>query len=167
MAHGHPGLSRGDAAVTAVGRLAIVALGLSAGATLAEGAVLVPFWRSLSPELFLRWYAEHAELLLHFYGPLEVVSALLVVAAAALHGYRRRPAWRLLVVSALLTAGVLAVFPLYFQEVNASFATGVIPLDRVGPELARWAAWHWFRVALGVAAFATAVVALTQPDDCG
>src|SRR6267378_2029146 len=53
--------------------LAAVALGLAAGATLAEGAVLVPFWRSLDPEAFLAWYRRYAALLLRFFGPLEVV----------------------------------------------------------------------------------------------
>ena len=33
--------------------LAAVALGLSAGAMLAEGAVMVPYWRSLPPDAFL------------------------------------------------------------------------------------------------------------------
>ncbi len=33
--------------------LAVIALGLSAGAMLTEGAVLVPYWRSLPPDSFL------------------------------------------------------------------------------------------------------------------
>jgi hypothetical protein len=48
--------------------LATTALGLSAGALLTEGAILVPFWRSLQPESFLGWYRQHAGLLQKFFG---------------------------------------------------------------------------------------------------
>jgi hypothetical protein len=61
--------------------LATIALGLSAGALLAEGAVLVPFWRSLQPESFLAWYRENAALLLRFFGPL----------GPSLHSWRSSP----------------------------------------------------------------------------
>src|SRR2546426_6710255 len=98
--------------------LALVALGLSAGALLAEGAVLIPFWRSLQPESFLAWYRQHAALLLRFFGPLEVVAAGLA-GLAALVGWvgGGRPSG-LLAVSALLAAFVLAAFPPYFQRAH-------------------------------------------------
>ena len=44
---------------SAVGILATMALGVAAGAMLAEGAVLVPWWRAMPPEAFLRWYADN------------------------------------------------------------------------------------------------------------
>src|SRR5262245_25378869 len=68
----------------AVDVLAAVGLGLSAGAMLTEGAVLVPWWRSMSPESFLGWYAANAARLFWFFGPLEMASALLAVAAGVL-----------------------------------------------------------------------------------
>jgi len=59
---------------SAAGVLATLALGVAAGAMLAEGAVLVPWWRSMPPEAFLRWYADNARRLFEFFGPLEIVS---------------------------------------------------------------------------------------------
>ena len=64
-----------------VGVLAVVSLGLSAGALLAEASVLVPFWRAQNPEAFLSWYRQHSGLLLRFFGPLEVASGLFVLGA--------------------------------------------------------------------------------------
>ncbi len=139
--------------------LAATALGLSAGAMLTEGAVLVPYWRSLPPDSFLSWYAENASLLFDFFGPLEIASALLAVVAAGLYRFERRRGSGWLVLSAVLALAVLAAFPLYFREVNASFAAGTTGLDRVPEELARWAAWHWARTAIGVGAFGAAVLA--------
>ena len=139
--------------------LAVVALGLSAGALVAEGAVLVPFWRSLQPESFLAWYRQHATLLLRFFGPLEIVAASLAVVAALVSWFGDEPASGVLAISALLAVLVLAVFPLYFQRANASFAGATIATTEVGVELRRWSIWHWVRVVLAIAAFAVAVVA--------
>ena len=137
--------------------LAVVALGLSAGAVLAEGAVLIPSWRSLRPEAFLAWYREHAALLTRFFGTLEVVAAGLIILAAV--AGRGEPGCRLLAASAVLAVLVLAVFPLYFRRTNASFAEGTIAIARIAPELRRYAVWHWGRVALAIAAFALSAVA--------
>ena len=133
-------------------------LGLAAGAMLAEGAVMVPYWRSLPPAEFLRWYAANARRLLAFYGPLELAALATSVAAAV--AWRRRPGGRLMIAAALLAVAVLVPFPLYFQAVNASFEAGTIAHDAVGAELARWAAWHWMRTASGVAAFVAGALAL-------
>ena len=60
----------------------------------------------------------------------------------------------------MLAIGILAAFPLYFRDVNASFAAGSIDVDRVAPELTRWAWRHGARTAIGVIAFATAVLGI-------
>jgi len=134
--------------------LATLALGLAAGAVLAEGAVLVPWWRAQPPEAFLAWYAANASRLFDFFGTLEMVAAVLVILAAVLV---RSASF---VAAALLTVGVLAVFPLYFQDVNASFEKATIAPADVPAELGRWAAWHWTRTAMAIAAFAAAAVGL-------
>ena len=145
-----------DAALIA---LAVCVLGLAAGAVLAEGAVLVPYWRSLPAAEFLRWYREHGGLLLRFFGPLEGAAALLACLATVVSARTGAADARALGVAATLTLLVLAAFPLYFRRVNASFAEGTIATDRVPAELSRWARWHWVRVALAIGAFAAAVLA--------
>jgi hypothetical protein len=151
-----------ERATTPVGVLAAIALGLSAGAMLAEGAVLVPYWRSLAPESFLAWYAANAARLLGFFGPLEIASAALAVVAATLQRYGSHAGSGSFVVAAALAIGVLATFPLYFQDVNAQFAAGTIASDRVAAELRRWSAWHWVRTAIGTAAFVAALLGCTR-----
>lgn len=147
---------------TLVALVAVIALGLSAGAMLAEGAILVPYWRSLPATAFLAWYRDNAMRLVDFFGPLEVAAALLPLAAAGLYRISRRARAGLLVISAVLAVSVLAAYPMYFRDVNASFAAGTIAVDAVADELARWAAWHWMRIAIGIAAFMAALVAVRQ-----
>lgn len=148
-----------DLVVHALAFLSTVALGLSAGALVAEGGVLVPFWRSERPEAFLAWYREHAALLVGFYGPLEIAAVGLATVALAANWLHPVMAAGPLLGAAVLAIGVLIGFPLYFQKANASFAAGTIELARVPDELRRWSRWHWARTALAVGAFVCAVVA--------
>ena len=139
--------------------LAVAALGLTAGALLAEGAVLVPFWRSLPAGSFLEWYRKNGALLLRFFGPLEAVAALLAIAATVASGLSGGSAAPLLAASSFLSLLVLAAFPLYFRRVNSSFSAGSIELDRVPGELRRWSRWHRARVVVSIAAFIAAILA--------
>ena len=138
--------------------LATLALGLTAGALLAEGGVLIPWWRTLAPEAFLAWYAANTSRLFWFFGPLETVSAVLVIVAAILVRGRS------FVAATLLSLGVLALFPLYFQRTNASFESATIAPADLPAELARYACWHALRIAMGIAAFAAAILGLRARD---
>jgi len=140
--------------------LAAIALGLSAGAMLAEQMVLVPYWRSLPPADFLRWFAANEPRLVAFYGPLEIASVALTFLATAVCITRRERGIGRLVLASLLAASVLAVYPMYFQAANARFVAGTIDVAGVVAELGRWQRWQWLRVALGVGAFIAAVAAL-------
>jgi hypothetical protein len=138
---------------------AVIVLGVTSGALVTEGAVLVPFWRSLAPGAFLVWYREHAALLFRFFGSLEIVATLATLGALAVRWQATGSTDLRLGVAVALCIGVLLVFPLYFQAVNARFETGAIAPDDVGPELARWARWHWLRTAMALGAFVAALLA--------
>ena len=140
--------------------VAAVGLGLSAGALLAEGAVLVPFWKSLEPPAFLAWYRRHASLLLRFFGPLEVVPTALVIAATAAALATGRSDSGLLVVASVLAVAVLGSFPLYFRGANQSFEDGSLGAENVAAELRRWSSWHWARTGVAIAAFFASLLAL-------
>lgn len=138
--------------VTAVYVLSIASLGVFAGANLTEGFVLVPYWRSLDAVEFYRCYAANDERLLRFFAPVTAVAALSTVAAAiAFSSTLARGSWFVLA-SALLSAVCVAMFPLYFARVNATFSAASIPSDRLPAELARWARWHHVRTAVALAA---------------
>ena len=139
--------------------LAIAALGLTAGAVLAEAMVLVPYWRSLPAAAFLALYRQYGELLFRFYAPLEMVAFVLVVAAASASWLGGGAGTGFLVVAGTLSFLVPLSFPVYFQPVNASFAAATIAPDDVPDELARWARWHWMRVGLGTGSFLASIAA--------
>lgn len=140
--------------------LSAAGLALFVGALLTEAVVLVPMWRAMQPQEFFTLHAAHAHRLYAFFAPLTVSATLLAVAAAitALATDRSHRAASL--VAAALALVILSTYFLYFQRANASFAAASIPHDELPAELARWAAWHWFRTTIGLAALASALLAL-------
>jgi hypothetical protein len=140
--------------------LSTASLGIFAGDMLTEGFVLVSFWRSLAPEAFLAWYAANDQRLLDFFRPLTTATVLLAIAAAVAARFAGSSSFGFALVAALLAVAALATFFLYFERANRAFATASLGASDVPAALARWAAWHWFRTALGVAAFAASLIAL-------
>ena len=140
--------------------LATALLGIYAGAQLTEGALLVPYWRSLPASEFLAWYAANDARLLRFFGPLTTATVLGSLAAAAMAAWTRHPGRWPAATAAGLTTVALAMFFVYFERTNASFAAATISPADVPAELARWATWHWTRVVVSLAALAAAILSV-------
>ncbi len=146
----------------AVRSLSVAALGVFAGAMLTEGGVLVPYWRSLPPDEFLRWYGANGGRLLAFFSPVTTVTAVLALVAAVAsfwEGHRGR--WWALAAALLMVLAVASFF-VYFEAANASFEAATIAADAVPAELARWSAWHNARTALSLLALAAALGAIRR-----
>jgi len=135
-------------------------LGLLAGALLAEGALLVPYWRTLSPEQFYALHPTYGPRLYRFYAPLTIaapVAALLSAGlASAVGGDRVAAAWA----AALLVLALLACYGLYFRRANDEFARRAVAPGDLPAALARWAAWHRARVVIAILAFVCSLLAL-------
>ena len=136
------------------------ALGVFAGAMLTEAGVLVPYWRSLDADSFHAWYSANAARLLRFFGSvtwLAGVSALgwALLANASGDGNRTWAA-----VTAGLMLSVVAMFPIYFKQANASFLAAPTSPKETARALRRWATYHWLRAGISLGALAAAVAAL-------
>lgn len=147
--------------------LAVVLLGVTAGAMLAEAAVLVPYWQSLAPADFLDWYSANASLLVDFYSPLEIATTVVVLACAATYSFQSRPGTRLWWVAALLSIIVIAMFFVYFKDANAGFLNRTIAEESLAEALATWGRWQWARVGAGCAAFVAGVLAVRAEHHSG
>lgn len=140
--------------------LGVVLLGVTAGAMLAEAAVLVPYWHSLAPVDFFDWYSANASLLVDFYSPLEIASAVVALVCAVIYSLQSRPGARLWWVAAILSIVVIAMFFAYFKDANAGFLNRTIADESLAEALATWGRWQWARVGVGCAAFAASVLAI-------
>jgi hypothetical protein len=129
-----------------------LAVGLLAGALLTEGCILVPYWRKMAPEDFFRLHGSIGLNLFRYFAPLTTIAVVLsvILGASDIVANSANPAIR---ASTILCVTALAVFFLYFKKANQKFAEHSIPDSALPIELRRWAAWHWFRTGLIIAAF--------------
>jgi hypothetical protein len=139
--------------------LAVAVLGVFAGAMLTEGAVLVPYWQSLTAQEFFAWYAANDRLLLDYFGAVTIATALATLLAAGLSLWERHPSRGFAVAAMLVTVGLVLMFPLYFRDVNTAFAAATIPESELSAELLRWSSWHWTRTGFSFLALALAMAA--------
>jgi Domain of unknown function (DUF1772) len=137
--------------------LSVLLLGLFVGALLAEGFLLVPYWREISPDRFFLLHKEFGPRLYRFYAPLTIAATLLTVfigIVSWLIGYSER--W-LTLTAGILSLSTIAIYFIYFKHANESFAKMSISADDLGSELGRWASWHSLRVIIGIIAFGFAI----------
>jgi hypothetical protein len=140
--------------------LSAAAWGLFAGAQLAEGCLLVPYWQSLKPADFHVWYAANDRRLVAFFAPLTVGIAILPLAWALSATVGAHPARGIAMLCAGIGLAILTGFFVYFRDANARFSAGTIPVAELPAELARWARWHWVRTILSLVAFAATLSTL-------
>jgi hypothetical protein len=133
-------------------------LGLLAGAMLLIALAVAPFWQSLPPAEFRAWFAANAFRIGRLMIPLGAASALAAVVAALLG--RGLPTWPSHLRAAACALGIGAITLAVNEPANERFATGVLTDPETRTLLARWVAWHWVRVALGIGGFAAALHAL-------
>jgi hypothetical protein len=140
--------------------LAVAALGVYLGAMLTEGFVLVPWWRALAPDEFLRWYAANDRRLVGFFGPVTSAATLLALAAAALSFWQGHPGRVAATIAAAIMIALVVSFFIYFEPANESFAKATIAVADVPAALATWATWHHARTVLAGVAFAASLAAI-------
>lgn len=133
--------------------VATLVVGLYAGSLLTEGVVLAPYWRRMAHADFIRLHGDVGPHLFRYFAPLTTLAVGLTVAAAIHEAVLY--SWRTL--AAVLCAGALSTFFVYFKRANAAFAAGTLTEAELAPELARWSQWHWLRTTAVIAAFAAAV----------
>ena len=143
-----------------VSLLAVVLLGVTAGAMLAEAALLVPHWQSLAPADFFDWYAANTSRLVDFYSPLEIASAVVALVCALTYSLQSRAGAGLWWIAAVLSTVVIAMFFVYFKDANAGFLNRSIAESSLPDALATWGRWQWARVGAGCAAFVASVLAI-------
>jgi hypothetical protein len=142
------------------GLAAAALLGLLAGALLAEGALLVPYWRTLSAEQFYALHPTYGPLLYRFYAPLTVAAPLAALLSAgvatAADADGAAAAWG----AALLANALVACYGLFFRRANDDFSRRAVTPADLPAALARWAAWHRARVVIAILAFVCSLLAL-------
>ncbi len=142
---------------------AILVLGLSAGASLAEATLLVPFWKTLSGNDFFGWYQDNKARLVAFYSPMQIWSAVLALSALVLQWLSRSRGKWMMLASTFFALAVLGTFFLYFKAANTQLAADPMPDAQLLASLNEWEVWQWIRIGLATLAFCFATWAGSSP----
>ena len=140
--------------------LSAVLVGLLAGGMVLIEAVLLPFWRSVPPEEFRRWFTTNAPRIRALMVPLGAGAAMVSVASAVAEATASRRPGPAPLTAAAATVGVVAVTVTVNEPANARFTGGSLTDAETSDLLGAWGRWHHLRVALGVLATVAAAAAL-------
>jgi len=143
-------------------QLAALLLGLLTGAMLLIGVSLVPYWASLEPLEFSRWFAAHSSFIGRLMVPLGSLATVMTLLAAGVAATRDLPGSRWLALAAVSVLFIAAIYPLYYTDANAALGSGALGAAEITAELERWRSWHWARIAAGAVAFLAAIRACSS-----
>ena len=137
-------------------------LGIFLGAQLAEAALIVPYWKRLSPDEFFIFYKKYGKKLHQFYSPLTIAATLLPV-VTLVWSLRTTPRidilmWTMVVFTLLFFASYFV----YFKAANQSFSERTITNEMLPLKLTEWGNWHWGRTICEAVAFACGLILLTK-----
>ncbi|OJJ21154.1 hypothetical protein BKI52_11335 [marine bacterium AO1-C] len=137
-------------------------LGIFLGTQICEGALLVPYWKSLAPQDFFELHKTYGKKIHQFYAPLTIAATFVPLITAGYSIYSRVPYFKTVLGMAICCLLFFATYFLYFKQANLSFATQSLSFEELPKELHRWGNWHWTRVGLEFLAFGFSLVALLQ-----
>lgn len=135
--------------------LAAVTASAFAGAALMSQASVVPSWRALPPDVFLRRFPTSGPATGGTAFPFELASMLLLAKVAAAARGSRRPGRVFWLLSAACMGGTFVLL-VYFLPANLALLRPTVPVESVPGALAEWNRWNWVRTGLGVASAALA-----------
>jgi len=128
--------------------LTAIILGLFAGSLLTEAMVLVPYWRAMEPEAFIRLHSSMGPRLYRYFSPITILAALIPTVTAGICIVNDGRNSGLSVAVSVLVLIILGIYFYYFKTANAGFASESPDVGGLSAELRRWAAWHWIRTMI-------------------
>ncbi|WP_324695163.1 DUF1772 domain-containing protein [Novosphingobium sp. RL4] len=141
--------------------LAITGPAMFAGVMLAIGVILGGYWKSLPPEEFLDWFAQHGGRVQNAI-PLVVLPTLIGLGGMLWTDWSNVVSRNLWLGAAGCIVAVLVLTMAWFVPSNTAFASKAIPLDQVSGKLDTWLLVHNVRIALAFAASALGVWAISR-----
>ena len=137
-------------------------LGIFLGTQLAEAALLVPYWKSISPDEFFAFYKAYGNKLHQFYSPLTIAATLLSVSTLVWCLLTKQKIDSLMWAMVVFTLLFFSSYFVYFKEANLSFTERTITNELLPYKLTEWANWHWGRVSCETVAFVCGLILLTK-----
>jgi len=116
------------------------------GSQITEGALLVPYWQSLSSNNFYFYYNEFGPFIAKFYTVLTIVAALIPIVIAIYCKSINSNALKFALISSFFAILFVSSFYIYFKGTNELFYQAAFNDVELKNELVIWSYWHWGRI---------------------
>ena len=138
--------------------IGVLPVGLLAGSLVLEGALLVPYWRTLQVPEFVHLHAAFGPRLFRFFAPLTTVAILSLWVPLLTEWFRGAEGTGWTWAAAVGGLAVLAFYFLFFQSANLRFSQAGLTAADLRVQLKRWALVHHARTIVALLTFAAAAI---------
>ena len=126
--------------------LSVTVFSIFIGSQITEGALLVPYWRSLSSINFYSYYNEFGPFIGQFYTVLTIIAALIPIIISIYCKSTNSKALKFALISSFFAILFVSSFYIYFKDTNELFYKSILNDIELKNELVIWSYWHWGRV---------------------
>ena len=137
-------------------------LGIFVGAQICEGALFVPYWKSMPPKDFFEMHRIYGKKLYQFFAPLTIVATIIPIVTAIYAVTNSTNGYVFSLLMGIFSVLFFSTYYLYFKEANKRFAEESISYVELPMELNRWGQWHWSRIGLELIAFIFSLLGLAS-----
>lgn len=118
------------------------------GSQITEGALLVPYWKSLSSNAFYSYFQQFGPSIAQFYTILTIIAALIPLIVSIYAYWTKSKGFYYAVGSSVFAVLFIACFYVYFKGANEQFLQAAFTDTALKNELVTWNNWHWGRIGL-------------------
>ena len=132
------------------------------GSQITEGALLLPYWQSLTADNFYAYYNEFGPSIGKFYTVLTIIAALIPVATSIYCKINNDKALKVTFLSSFFALLFVASFYIYFKGTNELFYQAALSDHELKNELVIWGYWHWGRIVIECLSLVFLIIALVK-----
>jgi len=128
----------------------LVIFSIFLGSQITEGFLLVPYWKSLSNSSFYEYYSKFGPIIGRFYTILTIIAVLIPSSINIYCFFKKSRALKYSVISSLFALLIIALFYIYFNDINQQFYNAAFEVNEQKQVLKTWEYIHWIRVLLEI-----------------
>ncbi|WP_420583419.1 hypothetical protein [Reichenbachiella sp.] len=147
--------------------LLVTVFSIFVGSQVTEGALLVPYWQSMSSSDFYDYYQTFGPTINRFYTILTIIALLIPIGISIYFYKTQSPGFRFAMVSTVLAILFVSCFYIYFKSTNQAFFQSAFSEIELKNELVTWANWHWGRIVIECLSLLFLILAIAKKDSSG
>ncbi|CAM1366904.1 hypothetical protein [Tenacibaculum xiamenense] len=137
-------------------------LGIFLGTQLTEAILMVPYWKSLTPNEFFQLHKTYGKKIYRFFAPITIIATVIpLITSILIIKSSNNFQWTALFMGTSTIAFFTTYF-LYFKNANKSFADRSISDIQLPNSLKNWEHWHWARILFETIAFLCSLLLLIK-----